>query len=207
MPFIWERNVKTANIQGAIPDSQIKDREANPDALAELDFAPGELICVRPSSKCNLDFILPYFLICRKEREPWEWKTAQTSPLGMILSSGWKEKRIESISCIQQTFIKCLPYARSCEDGVVVSRDENEAQKNVMNPLVSGYSSKSLALPSEPLHMLFPGFDPLFLQVFMWLAASIIQGSAQLSPPHGSPSWSYYSTWPVPSLCHMTLIF
>ena len=53
-----------------------------------------------------------------------------------------------------------MPYARSCEDGVVVSRDENEAQKNVMNPLVSGYSSKSLALPSEPLHMLFPGFDP-----------------------------------------------
>lgn len=125
----------------------------------------------------------------------------------MILSSGWKEKRIESISCIQQTFIKCLPYARSCEDGVVVSRDENEAQKNVMNPLVSGYSSKRLALPSEPLHWLFPGFDSLFLQVFMWLAASIIQRSAQLSPPHGSPPWSYYSTSPVPSLCHMTLIF
>lgn len=111
-----------------------------------------------------------------------------------MLSSGWKEKRIESISCIQQTIIKYFPYARSCEDGIVVSRDESEAQKNVMNPLVSGCSSESLAPPSEPLHMLSPGFDPLFLHVFMWLAASIIQGSAQLSPPHGGPPWSHYST-------------
>lgn len=131
----------------------------------------------------------------------------------MILSNGWNETRIESISFIQHTFTECLPYARCCEESVIlVFRSENEAGKNVVtcsrkNQPVSGYSSNRLILPSEPLHILFPQFDPFFLQVFMWLAASIMHGSAQLSPPRGVPPRSHCSKSPFSLLCQMTLLY
>lgn len=86
--------------------------------------------------------------------------------------------------------------------------DENEAQKNVMNPLVSGYSSKRLALPSEPWHRLFPGFDSLFLQVFMCVAGCFHHSafsSAVTSSWEPSLILLFHIT--CPSLCHMTLIF
>lgn len=77
------------------------------------------------------------FLMCRREREPWEWKITQVAHLDLILSNGWNEQRMESVSFIQQPFTKCLPSARSCDESVIVisRNEENGDQRNVITCL------------------------------------------------------------------------